>query len=243
MTITVNGTTISEEQLQAEAAQYSDAPNARDAAAQELILRELLLQRAASLGLDTSDPSAAIGALFERELSVDAVDEAACLAFYEQYPERFARGESASASHILFSLSGEELADTLTRAKAEGVLADVQANPARFADLAREHSSCPSGQQGGDLGQFGRGQMVAEFEQAVFSTPAGEVTPQLVQTQFGYHIIQVTAREEGGKVSFEEIKGRLMEYLNDMAGREAMHRYLAGLVAQAQISGYTMPAL
>ena len=85
--------------------------------------------------------------------------------------------------------------------------------------------------------------MVAEFEQAVFSTAAGEIAPQLVQTQFGYHIIQVQERHEGGKVSFEEIKDRLQQYLNDMAGNKAMQAYLGQLVAAAQIEGYEMPAL
>jgi peptidyl-prolyl cis-trans isomerase C len=131
----------------------------------------------------------------------------------------------------------------LAKSKAEGVLAEVQANPSRFADLAREHSTCPSGQQGGSLGQFGRGQMVPEFEQAVFSTEAGQITPNLVQTQFGYHIIQVNERNQGGQISFDDIKERLQQYLTQMAGNKAMHEYLAGLVQAAKIEGYSMPAL
>lgn len=242
MTIRVNGIEITEDMAQAEQAHYADAPNPHDAAVQELILRELLLQKAKSIGIDTTDQGTAIGALLEQELQVDAVDEAACLAFYNQYPERFSSGESAVASHILFPL-GEGLAGSLAKAKAEGVLEEIKANPARFSDLAREHSTCPSGQQGGSLGQFGRGQMVPEFEQAVFSTDAGQIAPDLVQTQFGYHIIQVQERHEGGKVSFEEIKDRLQQYLNDMAGNKAMQAYLGQLVAAAQIEGYAMPAL
>lgn len=67
---------------------------------------------------------------------------------------------------------------------------------ADFAELAKKHSSCPSGKQsGGDLGTFGPGQMVAEFDTVVFSAPIGEVSDP-VQTQFGWHLIEVTSRTE-----------------------------------------------
>lgn len=244
MAMIVNGVEITEAMVQAEQENHADAPNPRDATIQELILRELLLQKAKAEGLDASNPNAAIGALLEKEIQVEPVDEATCRAFYDEYPERFAGGESAVASHILFPLgAGDELGNMLAKAKAEGVLAEVQANPSRFADLAREHSTCPSGKQGGSLGQFGRGQMVPEFEQAVFSTDAGQITPNLVQTQFGYHIIQVNERNQGGQISFDDVKERLQQYLTQMAGNKAMHEYLAGLVQTAKIEGYSMPAL
>ncbi|MFT7632582.1 MAG: peptidyl-prolyl cis-trans isomerase C [Mariniblastus sp.] len=64
-----------------------------------------------------------------------------------------------------------------------------------FAEAAMEHSSCPSGLQGGDLGEFGPGQMVAEFDQVVFSANLNEVQGP-VKTQFGYHLLEVTSRNE-----------------------------------------------
>lgn len=64
---------------------------------------------------------------------------------------------------------------------------------ANFADLAKKHSQCPSGRQGGDLGEFGPGQMVPEFDKVVFSAPVGAVQGP-VKTQFGYHLIEVTKR-------------------------------------------------
>jgi len=89
------------------------------------------------------------------------------------------------------------------RAKARHILVDSEtaANDlkgqieggADFAALAREHSSCPSGKSGGDLGEFGRGQMVPEFDQAVFDGPVNEVIGP-VKTQFGYHLLEVTER-------------------------------------------------
>ncbi len=64
-----------------------------------------------------------------------------------------------------------------------------------FAALAREHSTCPSGQQGGELGEFGPGQMVREFDEVVFSAEVGKVQGP-VKTQFGYHLLEVSSRTE-----------------------------------------------
>ena len=64
---------------------------------------------------------------------------------------------------------------------------------ADFADLARQYSECPSGKQGGDLGSFGPGKMVPEFDKVVFRAPIGEVQGP-VKTQFGYHLLEVTSR-------------------------------------------------
>jgi len=72
-------------------------------------------------------------------------------------------------------------------------LKDQIENGSDFAAVAREHSSCPSGKQGGDLGTFGPGQMVPEFDEVVFSAPLNEVQGP-VQTQFGYHLLEVTER-------------------------------------------------
>ncbi|QZA77757.1 peptidylprolyl isomerase [Deefgea tanakiae] len=242
MAIIVNGVEINEAQIESELAQHAEAESPRDAAIQELILRELLLQQAKKQNVTAPTTEEIIGALLEAAIPVVEADEAACLEFYNSNPESFTKGEMASANHILFPL-GEGLAGSLAKAKAEGVLADVIANPNKFADLAKEHSTCPSSAQGGSLGQFGRGQMVPEFEAAIFSTDAGVIVPTLVETQFGYHIIQVTDRSHGETVSFEEVKDRLQAFLTDMAGRKAMHDYLGNLVTSAKIEGYSLPAM
>ncbi|MEG3753470.1 peptidylprolyl isomerase [Psychromonas arctica] len=64
-----------------------------------------------------------------------------------------------------------------------------------FGSVAKQHSSCPSGAQGGDLGEFGPGMMVPEFDKVVFSAPVGEVQGP-VKTQFGYHLLEVTKRND-----------------------------------------------
>lgn len=90
----------------------------------------------------------------------------------------------AAARHIL--VSTEEQSNSLKQQIADG---------ADFADLAKEHSSCPSGASGGALGTFGPGQMVKEFDEVVFSAPVGEVQGP-VKTQFGFHLVEVTMRND-----------------------------------------------
>jgi peptidyl-prolyl cis-trans isomerase C len=90
----------------------------------------------------------------------------------------------ASARHIL--VDSEDLCNEL-KTRIEG--------GEDFAALAGEYSSCPSGKQGGELGSFGRGQMVPEFDQVVFSAPVNQVQGP-VRTQFGYHLLEVTSRQD-----------------------------------------------
>lgn len=92
--------------------------------------------------------------------------------------------KSAHARHIL--VADENECNELINQLKEG---------ADFATLAAKNSSCPSGQQGGDLGTFHQGQMVPEFDEVVFSAPIG-VYPEPVKTQFGYHVIDVVSRED-----------------------------------------------
>ena len=88
----------------------------------------------------------------------------------------------ACARHILVD----------TEEQCNDLKAQIEAG-ADFADLAKQYSSCPSGRSGGDLGEFGRGQMVPEFDKVVFSAEVGSVEGP-VKTQFGYHLLEVTSR-------------------------------------------------
>lgn len=88
----------------------------------------------------------------------------------------------ATARHLLVS----------TQEQCEELKQQI-ANGADFADIAKAHSSCPSGAQGGELGSFGPGMMVKEFDEVVFSAPLNEVQGP-VKTQFGYHLLEVTSR-------------------------------------------------
>ena len=88
----------------------------------------------------------------------------------------------ASARHILVD----------TEAKCVELKQQIE-NGDDFAEVAKQHSNCPSGKKGGELGTFGRGQMVPEFDEVVFSAPIGDVQGP-VKTQFGYHLLEVTER-------------------------------------------------
>jgi parvulin-like peptidyl-prolyl isomerase len=113
-------------------------------------------------------------------------------------PSQAAAPEKVKASHILFMYKGSSRApETVTRSKeeakkaAEAVLAELKKDSSKFADLARKQSDCPSKDQGGDLGEFGRGVMAKPFETAAFALKPGEIS-DVVETEFGYHVIQRT---------------------------------------------------
>lgn len=123
-------------------------------------------------------------------------------AYYDENKAQFVRGASVAASHIL--VDSEE--------KANEIKAKIEAGEVSFEDAARENSSCPSGQNGGALGEFTHGQMVPEFDEAAFSMEVGELRGP-VKTQFGFHIIKVTAKNEESEMSFDEVKGQIKNFL------------------------------
>jgi len=98
------------------------------------------------------------------------------------YENTLSDRNSVRASHILVA----------TEAEALKIKSDIESNKITFEDAAQKYSKCPSGRNGGDLGFFGRGQMVKPFEDAAFNSPVNEVSAP-VKTQFGYHLIKVTA--------------------------------------------------
>ena len=115
-------------------------------------------------------------------------------AFFEAQKQSFSKPETASAKHIL--VDSEE--------KANDILGKINAGEVSFEDAAKEHSTCPSKDAGGDLGTFGRGQMVPEFENAVFNMNNGEVSGP-VKTQFGYHLIKLENKNESSIPEYDEV--------------------------------------
>ena len=115
-------------------------------------------------------------------------------AFYDAQKQSFSKPETASAKHILVD----------TEEKANEILGKINTGDVTFEDAAKEHSSCPSKNAGGDLGTFGRGQMVPEFEEAVFNMNKGEVSGP-VKTQFGYHLIKLEDRNESSIPAYDEV--------------------------------------
>lgn len=130
--------------------------------------------------------------------------------FYQTNAAKFQGDEQRRASHILFGfgVSPTPQAKQEARKKAEQVLAEVRKNPDAFEELAKKHSQDPgSAERGGDLGLFGRGAMVKPFEDAVFSMRPGAIS-DLVESEFGYHIIKLTEVEGQGQ-TYESVKPQI----------------------------------
>jgi len=139
------------------------------------------------------------------------VTEEEAKAYYEANKHNYQKGATVSAKHIL----------TDSEEKCKEILAFIQNGEKTFEDAAKEFSSCPSSQRGGDLGQFGKGQMVKEFEDAAFAANIGEVVGP-VKTQFGYHLIKVEKKNEACEVPFEEVKVKVM---NEVAQKKREQVY------------------
>lgn len=130
---------------------------------------------------------------------------------YEANARQYTAAEERAASHILIPVKADAKEDDKAAAKklADEVYAKAKANPAKFADLAKEYSKDPgSAQQGGDLGSFARGSMVKPFEDAVFAGKVDELLAP-VQSDFGWHIIKVTGVRPARTQAFEEVRAQI----------------------------------
>ena len=105
---------------------------------------------------------------------------------------------------------------------------------ADFAELARANSTCGSASAGGDLDFFGRGQMVPIFEKVAFELEVGKVS-DIVETQFGYHIIKATDHKDAGTISFEQAKNDIIQKLTQEKKNELAQEYINSLKAEANI--------
>jgi peptidyl-prolyl cis-trans isomerase D len=131
--------------------------------------------------------------------------------YYAENATRYTTAEERRASHILIAADKDKPAAERQKAKAKAaeLLEQVRQAPAQFAELAKAHSNDPgSAERGGDLDFFGRGGMVKPFEDAVFAMKPGEIS-NLVETDFGYHIIQLSAVRGGEKKSFESVRAEI----------------------------------
>ena len=137
-----------------------------------------------------------------RALKNVKVTEAEVKEYFDTHPEQFDRGETVNASHIL--VDSEE--------KAKEIKAELASGALTFEEAAKRYSTCPSKDNGGNLGEFGKGQMVKEFEDAAFSLDSGKISDP-VKTQFGYHIIKVLSKSESSALTFDEVKEQLTEQL------------------------------
>jgi parvulin-like peptidyl-prolyl isomerase len=148
---------------------------------------------------------------FRENISI-TVDATAIETFYNENLEQMAVPERVHARHILVKFeSGNDESRAAAEKKLAGLAAQVKAGES-FALLAIEHSEGPSGQKGGDLGYFERGQMVQEFDEVAFGAEPGSIVGP-VETQFGLHLIKVEEHTAPGTVPLAEVEPQIREYL------------------------------
>ena len=192
---------------------YASSPQFRQQMLEQLINCRLFAKYAEELKLDETEEFQTILNNARKDILASmgigeavrnvAVTEDELKEFYEANKARFEKGATVSAKHIL--VKEEE--------KCQKVLEEIIAGKA-FEEAAQQYSTCPSGQKGGDLGEFGKGQMVKEFEEAAFAAEIGEVVGP-VKTQFGYHLIKVEKKNEPSVVPYEEVAERIKQIVAD----------------------------
>lgn len=243
--VRVNGVLISPEAM-AQELQYHPAEDRSEAmflAAQALVIRELLRQRCNALDLQVeagageSPEEATIRCLIEREVPVPAADEAACEHYYASNLARFVSAPLLAARHILLDCAPDDVEGrSERREQAEAILAQLQQDPQRFAELALAHSACPSKEQGGALGQISKGQTVPEFERQLFRQPQGLVG-QPLESRYGFHLVFVDQRIEGLQLPYEAVAQDIRRELYQRVWQKAVSQYLQTLVGAADIQG------
>ena len=208
------------ESLPQEQKHYATNPHFRNRCKEQLIDNHCLALCGEEQKLDETEEFKALMARVRKDILSQmvvnavmkeiAVTDEETKAFYEQNQSRFQRGESVSAKHIL--VDDETLCLDL--------LAKINAGEMDFESTAKEFSTCPSKERGGDLGQFGRGQMVPEFDSAAFEAEVGQVVGP-VKTQFGYHLIKVEQKNEAAVMAFEEVAENIKNNLFQQKQNEA----------------------
>ncbi len=137
--------------------------------------------------------------------------------YYDEHQSEFSTPEQRQASHILLTVAANapQAEQDAVKAKALELLKEVKKNPARFAEVAKQNSQDPgSAANGGDLGLFGKGMMVKPFDDAVFALKVGEIS-DLVKSEFGYHIIKLTAIKPARIAPFSEVSADILAKLRE----------------------------
>ncbi len=216
------------EELSSIKAQFSDPSQFQAALAEMKLtednLKEQIVQRQA------------IRTLIDQEIvpKIEITDQQA-KEFYDKNPKLFQRPEEVHAQHILLKV--EKDADEKTRAEARKKLMDIKKKldaGGDFAELAKANSQCPSAPQGGDLGFFSRGKMVPAFEKAAFELKPNQVS-DIVETNFGYHLIKVLEHREAKTLTLEEVQPKIISSLKRRQIQADAEKYAEDLRKQAKV--------
>lgn len=246
--ITVNGIKITSEKINDEV-QHHPAESLSDAkyeAMQALVVKELLIQRAADLGLcnheeAVKNPDEVLEALFDKEIEVPEANEETCRRFYEQNKERFFTSPLFEVAHILYpAVPSDGTERELAMEKAQRALECISKKPDSFESIAKEESACSSAKMGGHLGQITKGQTTPAFEAALLGMQDGDISAQPLASEFGYHLIKVYKRVEGKQLPFEAVNEWVADYLQQQSWQLSFSQYVQLLAGQAEVSGFQL---
>lgn len=164
------------------------------------------------------------------------VSDADVKKFYDANIDKMQRPEQVKASHILVTV--DEGADEATRQEARTKIDSLEKKIKAgedFAETAKANSQCPSSENGGDLGFFGKGQMVKPFEDAAFALKPGEMSG-VVETRFGYHLIKLAEKREAATASLEEVQENIKRYLTQLQMDKSQQEYVQSLRDNAKVT-------
>ncbi len=203
---------------------------------EELIKRELIYQKALKMKLDQNkeyldkveefEKMTLVSLILKKEVEEKSnVDEAEVKNFFDQNADKFTIGTKIKASHILVQTEEEATSISDKISKGES-----------FSELAKTHSKDKgSAEKGGDLGYFGRGKMVPEFEQAALALKPGDVSKP-VKTRFGFHIIKLIDIQKGESANFEQSKESIMRQLVSEKRKSLFDSYVEKIKAESKIT-------
>jgi peptidyl-prolyl cis-trans isomerase C len=225
--------TVADTELDARIAEIRKQFPTEEAFKQVLTQRSLTLEK---LRTDARD-DLMVSKMLQAEIGAKtAVTPAQVTDFYQKNPEQFQQGPSVRASHILiaFPENADAAAKQAAKVKAEGVLKEVKSGK-DFAALAKTNSQDPgSAVNGGDLGFFQQGQMVPPFDAVAFKLAPGEIS-DLVETTFGYHIIKVAEKKDGGTVPLDDVRPQLEQYLEGQNRQLQTQAFVESLKAKGKV--------
>lgn len=157
-------------------------------------------------------------------------------AYFKDHKDKYVQEESVHARHILIKVAADASPEDDKKAKDQATtVLDKAKKGEDFAKLAQEYSEGPTKDRGGDLGYFGRGQMIQPFEEAAFSLKTGEIGGP-VRTKFGYHIIKVEDKKESKQLTYEEVQDRVKEDLTTEKVNTRYQEYIEALRKKAKIT-------
>ena len=252
--IVVHGVEIPEALIAKEAQNHPGRSigESRTAAGHALATKALLLHRAAELGLspeperdedgrEETVEAALVRAVLEAEIEITLPTDVECRRVYDGQRPKFRSPALYEAAHILIEPHSDAEGDVaLARTTADRLSRILAEGTHSFAELARDHSDCPSAATGGSLGQLRRGDLVGEVEGALLGLEPGQVAAEPVRSRFGWHILKLERRIEGRDLPFEIASERIRLHLESRAWTVAASRYVAALAEAASGKGIAL---